>query len=287
MSGMNLDLVFSLFAFAAVLPVGLAAYAGAARRDIDPGDQTGGGQHPGGFWLWMALAVLGPVTFAGWLVADGWPRDVAGALWVTVAGTALVLLWVCIRYPTGWRLAALASPLMALLAGLAVLWRQAGGAPEAGGAELGGEVGLWTAVHIAASVLTYALVTVAAVAALAVLVKVRSLRRKTPGRLANRLPAIAEAERIQLVLLKAAAAVLGAGIVTGLALEFGLSGAPISFTHKYLFSVIGFVVICGLIFANARSGVRGRQGARTALVAWVLLTLGYLGVKFVTDVVLA
>jgi ABC-type uncharacterized transport system permease subunit len=36
-----------------------------------------------------------------------------------------------------------------------------------------------------------------------------------------------------------------------------------------------------------RSGLRGRRAARVVLVAYLLLTLAYPGVKFVTDVLLS
>lgn len=277
MSGTQIEFLLSLAALAAVLPVGAAVYVASPAAGLSRNSDV----RVPGYWILLAVAVAGPVAFAAWLAAGGWPRGISGALWVTVAATALVMLWVSLRFASGWRLAVLASPVMAVLGALAVIWRQAG---PVGGA--GKALGLWSAAHVMVSVLTYALVTMAAVAALAVLIKVRALRRKQGNRLAARLPAIADSERIQLLLLRAAAVVLGAGILTGLALEFGLSGNSIILNHKYLLSLVGFVVICALIFANARSGVRGRQAARTALVAWVLLTLGYLGVKFVTDVVL-
>ena len=36
-----------------------------------------------------------------------------------------------------------------------------------------------------------------------------------------------------------------------------------------------------------KTGLRGRQAARMVLLAYLLLTLGYPGVKFITDVVLS
>jgi ABC-type uncharacterized transport system permease subunit len=39
--------------------------------------------------------------------------------------------------------------------------------------------------------------------------------------------------------------------------------------------------------AHQRVGLRGRRAARVALFAWLLLTLAYPGVKFVTSVLLS
>ena len=49
----------------------------------------------------------------------------------------------------------------------------------------------------------------------------------------------------------------------------------------------GFVLIAGLLFAHYRTGLRGRRAARLVLIAYLLVTLGYPGVKFVRDVLLA
>jgi ABC-type uncharacterized transport system permease subunit len=45
-------------------------------------------------------------------------------------------------------------------------------------------------------------------------------------------------------------------------------------------------VIAALLAARRISGLRGRKVARWALIAYLLLTLAYPGVKFVTDVLM-
>ena len=59
------------------------------------------------------------------------------------------------------------------------------------------------------------------------------------------------------------------------------------FDHKTILTVTAFLVIGGLLIAQRVSGVRGRLAARFVLLAYLLLTLGYPGVKFVTDILLA
>jgi ABC-type uncharacterized transport system permease subunit len=39
--------------------------------------------------------------------------------------------------------------------------------------------------------------------------------------------------------------------------------------------------VTGLLIAHRHSGLRGRQAARLVLLAYMLLLLGYFGVKFV------
>jgi len=58
------------------------------------------------------------------------------------------------------------------------------------------------------------------------------------------------------------------------------------FDHKTLFSLLTFGIVAGLLVMRTRTGVRGRQSARYVLLAYLLLTLGFPGVKFVTDVLI-
>jgi ABC-type uncharacterized transport system permease subunit len=54
-----------------------------------------------------------------------------------------------------------------------------------------------------------------------------------------------------------------------------------------LLAIAAFLVLAGLLLAQRRWGLRGRRAARYVLVVYLLLTLAYPGVKFVTDVILA
>jgi len=67
---------------------------------------------------------------------------------------------------------------------------------------------------------------------------------------------------------------------------FKLSGRILLLDHTTLFSVLAFAVIGVLLGLHYGSGLRGRRAARWVLVAYLLLTLAFLGVKFVTDVLI-
>ena len=101
------------------------------------------------------------------------------------------------------------------------------------------------------------------------------------------LPAVADGERLELRLLAAAEIVLGAGIATGMALQYLDQGQVLVFDHKTLFALIAFAVIGALLIWRQLTGLRGRRAARLVLLAYLLLTLAYPGVKFVTDVLIA
>jgi ABC-type uncharacterized transport system permease subunit len=74
---------------------------------------------------------------------------------------------------------------------------------------------------------------------------------------------------------------LGIGIILGIAAEYTTTGAFFQITHKSLFSLAAFVVIGGLLILHLRTGLRGRLAARIGLSAYLLVSLGYPGVKFV------
>jgi ABC-type uncharacterized transport system permease subunit len=142
--------------------------------------------------------------------------------------------------------------------------------------------------HILASVATYGLVGLSAVASLAVLLQGRALKhRQGGGRLADVLPSLTTAERLEFGLLAAAEAVLGLGILTGAASEWFASEELIGLGHKTVFAILAFLVIGGLLAAHRFTGLRGRRAARLVLLAWLLLTLAYPGVKLVTDLILS
>ena len=65
-----------------------------------------------------------------------------------------------------------------------------------------------------------------------------------------------------------------------------LFGKPVTFTHKNVFSVAGWLTFAILLFGRARYGWRGRTALRWILAGTLLLVLGYLGSKFVLEVLL-
>ena len=80
--------------------------------------------------------------------------------------------------------------------------------------------------------------------------------------------------------------VLGTGLISGVALSFLTDGALLTFDHKTILTVAAFFWIGILLIIHFYSGVKGRKAARWVLVAYLLLTLGYPGVKFVKDVLI-
>ena len=121
-------------------------------------------------------------------------------------------------------------------------------------------------------------------AGLAAFLQERALKRKRPGTLTRMLPPMAESERLQVRLLAASEAVLGLGLISGMSVLYFAHGTLIRLDHKTLLSFATFIVIGLLLIAHARVGMRGRQAARIVLLAYLMMTLAYPGVKFVSSV---
>ncbi|MCH7935694.1 MAG: cytochrome c biogenesis protein CcsA [Proteobacteria bacterium] len=260
--------IFSLSAIVALVPSSLLPLRKDHSRDMI-------------FWLVLAVAVAGPVNRVLASMAGTWRTDLSTTLWVTVAATMSIFAFITILTRETWRLTPLISAYMAVLGILAAVWSQVPHEPLA--AAWGG----WIGVHIGVSVTTYALVTIAAVAALAAFLQERALKRKRPTALTRLLPSVADCEWLLVRLLVLGEIVLALGLATGMALQHGETGMLLVLDHKTILTITTFVVIGGLLIAHFKTGLRGRKAARIVLLAYLLLTLGYPGVKFVTDVILA
>jgi ABC-type uncharacterized transport system permease subunit len=263
-------LTLSLAATIAMLPAALRPL-----RRTDAGPDTL-------FWWLLAVAVLGPVADVAVELSSGWHTGLSATLWVTVAASALLFAGLAWRVREAWRLAPLMLGYLVVLGLVATAWTVA---PAS--ARVTMPMGAWLLVHIVLSVGAYALATGAAVAGVSVFLQERALKAKRPTRLTAILPSVADSERLQIGLLAAACVVLGVDILSGMAVELVASGQLLRFSHKTLLTMLAFLVIAGLLLLHYRTGVRGRRAARLVLLAYLLLTLGYPGVKFVTDVLMA
>jgi len=262
-------ILMSLSALAALVPATVWSFKGAsAHRD-------------GTFWAVAAAAAAGPATISVVQLFGTWQSSLSLALWMTVTTSMALFIGLSIGVREGWRLMPLVAPYLLLLGILATL-----GSNAASNAPPSSSPDAWLLVHIVASVTTYGLCTLAAVAGVAVLLQERAIKRKQPNALTHRLPSVADASRLQGRLLAASAVVLALGIVTGMAEQYLTSGQALVLDHKTLLSILAFAVIGFLLILHRRSGLRGQHTARLILVAYLLLTLAYPGVKFVTGILL-
>lgn len=260
----------SFIALTTIFPALIQAFRGTASRD-------------GVFWGALSLAIAGPVAWVSVHYIPHWQTGLSGTLWMTIAASMVLYAIVAVAFRQAWRLAPLVAGYMMLLGLAAIVLQNAEGVSlQAGPGDRA-----WVNVHIATAIATYGLVTIAAVAAFAAFLQERALKRKKPTALTRHLPSIADCETLELTLLGYGETVLAIGLVTGMALQYRESGYFLPINHKTVLTLTSFFVIGALLIAQRWLGVRGRRAARIALLGYLLLTLGYPGVKFVTEVLIS
>ena len=265
---MVFSLTLSIAALVALVPAALLPFRRDPVRD-------------GLFWALLAVGVAGPAVLVAYILASGWHTGLAPALWVTVAASLFLFAVFSAVLRESWRLAPLLFPYLFVIGAIATVWLHQPGRPMSDAAPTA-----WVGFHIVLSVATYALLTIGAIAGLAVTLQERALKNKHPTRLTRLLPSVSDGEFIQVRLLFAGAVILGLDLLSGMAAQYFETGVLLVLNHKVAFSLLTFAVIAILLAIHARTGTRGRRVGRYVLLAYLLITLAYPGVKFVTDVLL-
>jgi len=270
---MSHTLLLSLIALAALVPAALAPVVRAG-----PAVSTA---RDGLYWALMGVAFAGPALWLAIQLGDVWRTGLAPALWLSIAVSLVLFAAVAAASRVAWRLTPLLLGYLFLLGVLATVWQHAPEQPMSAN-----RPEMWLQAHILVALSAYGLLTLAAVAGCGVFLQERALKLKRPSSFTHQLPSISEGERLQVRLLMASEAVLGIALVTGMAIEWLERRELLVFDHKTVLSIATFVLIGFLLWLHHRGGLSGRRGARYVLFAYLLLTLAYPGVKFVSDVLI-
>lgn len=234
------------------------------------------------FHLLLLVAFGGVASYLIFRVADGWDSGFSFTLWVSVASSLLVFFLLSLAREESRRLSVLLLPYLVGLAIIALLITHTERSTVTGTT-----IENWLLVHITGALVAYAFATLAAVAAVSVLLQESALKNKQTGYLSERLPALADGERLERSLLLAGEVVLGISILSGMTLQYLRNGYLLDSNHKTLFSLAAFALIAVVIYLQRHSGLRGQRAGRWVLFGYLLLTLAYPGVKFVTGVLLS
>ncbi len=233
------------------------------------------------FWCLLAVAISGSGALTFVTFSEGWRTGFAPALWATVTATLVIYIPIAAYCREGHKLASGLLPYLFVLGVLAVIWQNQPEKPFLASAPT-----VWVLLHIGFSLTTYALLTLAAIAGFAAFVQERSLKTKRHTLINMAFPTLAASEALETQLLQYSAGILVVGLLTGVTVHFLQTGSLFELSHKALLSVITLVIVLILLVAQRVSGLRGQKAARLALLAYLMLTLAYPGVKFVTDILL-
>ncbi len=139
--------------------------------------------------------------------------------------------------------------------------------------------------HILSSLLAYSLLTLAAVQALIMGYQDWHLHHHQLRGWVRYLPPLTEMERFLFQLIGLGFVLLTVALVTGW-LYVGNLFAPHQI-HKTVLSLLAWLLFGGLLLGHAVAGWRGMTAVRWTLGGFSLLLVGYLGSKFVQEVLLA
>lgn len=233
--------------------------------------------------LGLALAMHG-VLLAQDLFADGHLRfGFAQALSATLWLTALIV-WIESYFSATRGLFLLVLPLAAVAAILPSIFP---------GATLGRvtDSGAFR-VHVVLAILSYSLLTIAALQALLMASMDRRLHgdfeasRGPLASLLERLPPLLAMETVLFRLIAVGFALLTATLASGIFFSEQLFGRPLRFDHKTVFTLAAWLIFGGLLVGRVAFGWRGRTALRWTLTGFAMLLLAYIGTRFVVEVLL-
>jgi ABC-type uncharacterized transport system permease subunit len=144
----------------------------------------------------------------------------------------------------------------------------------------------WAALHIAVALISYSLFLVAALQALLLMSLEKRLRRHLPDPAANGVPPLLTLERFLFRLVTVGFVLLTLTLASGMLFSEQIFGKPMLFTHRNVFSVLGWATFGALLWGRWRYGWRGRVALRWIVAGTVFVFLAYLGEKFVLEVLL-
>jgi ABC-type uncharacterized transport system permease subunit len=234
-------------------------------------------QRAGQGLLALALIVHAVVIWKAIVGPDGLDLSFVNALSL-VAGLAVLAAWITGVLGALPRVAAVVLPVAAVCVVLPPL------AASPHRVAFTGEP--WAAAHIGIALVAYALFVVVAMQALVMTGLEKRLHRGLPDVSAPAGPPLLTLEHYMFRLLGLGFALLTLTLISGILFSEHLFGRAVTLTHKNVFSVAGWLAFAVLLFGRWRYGWRGRTALKWILGGTLLLILGYLGSKFVLEVIL-
>lgn len=225
----------------------------------------------------LALAFLAAL-FHAWVVVrqTGLPDDLSLPLLTSFAATMLIVVLLqvvlCISQPADY-LGLAVYPLAAL--------SLIASHTSNGGTEIIGDA---VQIHVFLSLLSYAMLSLAAAQALLVSIQRHFLSRHKPGGFMRALPPLDTTERLLFTLLSAGFILLSLSLVTGFAFLENMFHQHL--VHKTVLSCIAWAIFGILLFGRWKFGWRGKKAVHWTLAGFAMLILAYFGSKLVLEVVL-
>lgn len=146
-------------------------------------------------------------------------------------------------------------------------------------------VSLGLEAHILMSFAAYCLLLMAAVQALFLRLQIRELKHRSMHRFwVDKLPSLQSMESLLFDMILAGFVMLSIALGLGFIYVQDLLAQHIA--HKTIFSILSWLLFGGLLVGNWRAGWRGKSAANITIFAFVLLAIGFIGSKFVLELLI-
>ena len=139
--------------------------------------------------------------------------------------------------------------------------------------------------HILLSLAAYCVLLMAALQALFLRLQIRELKHQSIHRFwVNKLPSLQSMESLLFDMLLVGFVLLSIALAIGFVYVEDLMAQHLA--HKTVFSVLSWLLFGALLLGNWRAGWRGKRAANMTIYAFILLAIGFVGSKFVLEMLL-
>lgn len=231
-------------------------------------------------WRWATYALGLFSTFflmipVAWSHYQTWPVSLSDNLIVGLVFIQSAYLTFFFSSKDAWKTAVIVQPLLLLLSAFAFfLWP---------GRTLIMLESNWLFAHILGALAAFGVLGYSAICAAAYLYKTGQLKKHEDSFVSKNLPSVATLERIEFSALMMGQTFLLISIVSGQWYYYNLTGDLFPVTHKFIFTLLAFILVVALIMMRLVWGTRGRVASRIILVAYLFVSVGFIGSKVVLE----
>lgn len=140
--------------------------------------------------------------------------------------------------------------------------------------------------HVLAGLMVYSLFTIAVLHAGLMAMVEKRLHHATLPRVLRALPPLLTMETLLFRIIGAGFVLLTLTMISGVVFSEQVFGKPWEFNHKFVFGLVSWGVFAMLLAGHHFYGWRGRKAVHWTMSGYFFLLLGYLGSKFVIEVLL-
>ncbi len=142
-------------------------------------------------------------------------------------------------------------------------------------------------IHLIVALLGFGLIALAVIQALLIGYQDRQLKHKNAGAVLQILPPMQTMEKLLYQMLTLGFLLLTLTLISGLFFSQEIFGKPVQLNHHVILPIIGWFIFAIFLLGHTLFGWRGRTATRWIVAGFMLLALGYIGTKFVLEVILS